>query len=790
MRKYFVAALLGLAGMDVNAQEVCGTDFLFNQMVEKDPSVLERREAEEERIQALVESGAVSRDGSTYVIPTVVHVIYSSCEGNISRAQVEDGIDILNRAMNNILEDSSVVREEFQDHMGALDIEFRLAKIDPAGNPTDGINRRQSSLATNANDNVKSLENWGNNSSRRYFQIWVVENINIGMSGQVNGYAYFPNTVSWNQWGVVIRNDKIGSIGTSNADGSTLSHEVGHNFNLYHTFQDGCGSSCSSTGDRVCDTPPAANPDWSCSSSTNTCTNDVGSGSPFGFGTPDMMENIMSYSSCRHIFTNGQVDRMRTWALDQYSYIEGLYAEDNMIATGVGGFQQADFASQNEFIIADQPTIMEDRTLYESDGWKWDFGASSFPPTSNEENPEVTFIHPGLMPVSFTAYYQGDSLEVQRDVMVVSERGIPTPFVHSFEEASSLPTADWFATDTDLDGNTWTITNSAGFSGDQSIMIENVSECVATSDMLTSATLDLEAFQQVSLDFRVAYAQTSISSNDILRLWMTRDYGQSWDLVWVRGGTGLRSVNDYKASNWAPESSSEWQSFSVNFSNSFKREGTIVRFEFVGDGGSNLYIDDIEVTGTYKNQVFLVSPANGELGMPKDVLIDWKAVGGVDFYEYQIDRLSSFDSEYFMSGTIDYIDESPENEDTEFLAEDLQLDSKYYWRVRASKDGVYTEWSVTRNFRISGDGVGIEDIVDESSISLYPNPTKDAFTVKSNAQIQLVQVLDVSGRVVRTQAFGSAKQGTIDVSDLQSGTYFAVIETSEGTQVVKPVVIQ
>ncbi|NDF33956.1 MAG: T9SS C-terminal target domain-containing protein, partial [Euryarchaeota archaeon] len=80
--------------------------------------------------------------------------------------------------------------------------------------------------------------------------------------------------------------------------------------------------------------------------------------------------------------------------------------------------------------------------------------------------------------------------------------------------------------------------------------------------------------------------------------------------------------------------------------------------------------------------------------------------------------------------------------------------------------------------------------VDESSFSLYPNPTEDAFTVKSNAQIQLVQVLDVSGRVVRTQAFGSAKQGTIDVSDLQSGTYFAVIETSEGTQVVKPVVIQ
>ncbi|MBE8725120.1 zinc-dependent metalloprotease [Flavobacterium hungaricum] len=94
---------------------------------------------------------------------------------------------------------------------------------------------------------------------------------------------------------LVIRRDAVLS--------ETSSHEVGHCFNLKHTFQgtksgtNGCaeainGSNCSSCGDSVCDTPADA---------------DVGPSQGYN---PDML-NIMSYYFLRNHFTPEQAFRMR-----------------------------------------------------------------------------------------------------------------------------------------------------------------------------------------------------------------------------------------------------------------------------------------------------------------------------------------------------------------------------------------------------------------------------------------------------------------------------------------------
>ena len=83
--------------------------------------------------------------------------------------------------------------------------------------------------------------------------------------------------------------------------GSTLSHEAGHYFGLFHTFQGNCGD-----GDQVEDTP-AMHYDgiYNCDEYQDTCPNDEGY---------DPVTNIMNYTNCAYDFTPGQAERARDYS--------------------------------------------------------------------------------------------------------------------------------------------------------------------------------------------------------------------------------------------------------------------------------------------------------------------------------------------------------------------------------------------------------------------------------------------------------------------------------------------
>jgi hypothetical protein len=78
--------------------------------------------------------------------------------------------------------------------------------------------------------------------------------------------------------------------------------------------------------------------------------------------------------------------------------------------------------------------------------------------------------------------------------------------------------------------------------------------------------------------------------------------------------------------------------------------------------------------------------------------------------------------------------------------------------------------------------------VDEFSqvnISVYPNPTLNVWNVKTSAQtINSIQVFDILGKQVLTLN-PNTQDAVIDASTLNSGLYFAKVNSDAGTQTLK-----
>lgn len=140
-----------------------------------------------------------------------------------------------------------------------------------------------------------------------------IHNALMDNNGLLNGNAYdIPN------WYLSMVSTAITSINNV----STLSHEVGHDFGLYHTHETAFGvenvprsgncNNCNSAGDQLCDTPGDPNLDngnvvnASCVYTGNAVD---GCGNTY---MPDPF-NLMAYGNrtCRNIFTNGQGTRAR-----------------------------------------------------------------------------------------------------------------------------------------------------------------------------------------------------------------------------------------------------------------------------------------------------------------------------------------------------------------------------------------------------------------------------------------------------------------------------------------------
>jgi hypothetical protein len=256
-----------------------------------------------------------SQNGGIITIPVVVHVIHSGqalgTAPNITDTQVQSQITVMNNDYRKLAGTPGANSSPFgADTM----IQFALAKVDPKGNPTNGIDRVnlcEDGWATSAVDSyVKPLTIW---DPTKYMNMWSVK----FSDPDLLGYAQFPSNSSlpgldviggyadtdgvvanYATFGSSTYNDGTFILGAPYDKGRTMTHEVGHFLGLRHIWGDSnCGT------DYVADTPTHRTSNGGCPAhpKSNIC------------GTADeMFENYMDYTydSCMNIFTINQKDRI------------------------------------------------------------------------------------------------------------------------------------------------------------------------------------------------------------------------------------------------------------------------------------------------------------------------------------------------------------------------------------------------------------------------------------------------------------------------------------------------
>lgn len=576
----------------------CGTDHKMKEYIADNPQLAIDFEQLNQWIEDNSEFIMSTSESGEYYIPMVVHVIHNYGTENISDAQIVDAIRILNEDFNKQNADTSSIVPTFKPIAGNSKFVFRLATKDPSGNCTNGITRTPSLLTYDANDDSK-LISWPRS---KYFNMWVVSNIYTESTTSVTaGYATLPGFSSDGTDGIILDDNYVGSIGTSNGSNfnkRVLTHETGHFFNLMHPWgYTEIGTSCTGS-DFVSDTPPTKGAFSTCPLTKDEC------------GQLENVQNFMDYASCTNMFTNGQITRMTTAINSSSGQRSSLWKSANLTATGTSDPYNypancapiADFKTNRYSVCAGTSFTLTDQSYNATPtSWNWTItnGTQTF--TETVQNPTITINDPGTYDVTLTVSAPGGNDSETRNGFIYVYPATADFSSYLYEDAfdnGPISNGRW---SNQYDWSTtvgWEETTLASTSAPNALRVNNYGSQKGISYSILSPSYDFSAIEGTpTLSFKYAFARRSNDNEDRLRVYVSNNCGQSWNVRWSALGSDLATTTN-KTSNWAPTSTSEWKTITLNNLSAWGSSNNVrFRFEFNSDGGNNLYLDDINIVG-------------------------------------------------------------------------------------------------------------------------------------------------------------------------------------------------
>jgi len=334
-------------------QRKCGSEILNRHLAEIFPNSKEMLQRTMDEHVALAQEMKAHANykttANTGIIPVIFHIILNETqiaklggEAGIAR-RVDSQIAVINRDFNRQNPDSSKIPAAFKSLYGNAGIHFAAARRSPDGAATSGYEiltttasgfEESSSIGSGMGFTEAKFLNgkataWNPDV---YLNVWVVNPLDGGQSASILGLCMPPSFLNYgipgltkNELGVVLNWGAFG-VRTVFTDyyisgitgGRTLTHELGHYFELRHIWGDDDGKCVGNGGtdDGIADTPPQADASYGCPTYPylDACVTS---------GDGIMFMNFMDYvnDACMQMFTNGQVAVMQAMvAPGQASY--------------------------------------------------------------------------------------------------------------------------------------------------------------------------------------------------------------------------------------------------------------------------------------------------------------------------------------------------------------------------------------------------------------------------------------------------------------------------------------
>ncbi|MCF8237990.1 MAG: gliding motility-associated C-terminal domain-containing protein [Saprospiraceae bacterium] len=627
----------------------CGSDQHHAWMMAHDPAYKAAMAANEVEYQRFLHSPAMQKlrstgcSGEALRVPIVFHVMHPGSIASTPNFAPDAGIIACVQGLN----------DRWQGVVGDgvdFGFEFCLAKRDPNGNPTSGIVRIDASgvpdyvaegVAFGSGPPgidaslIKVLSVW---PQADYYNVWVVHDI----AGSVAGFASFPNGGAGD--GTVVEDNYM------NANNSVVTHELGHGFNLAHTFagdNDGMdcppNADCTVDGDGVCDTPPHKEGDCGM---TNPC--------PGGGIWDNSRRNYMSYCGGTTRFTDGQKDRVLSAAFGSVRgslfLSEGCIPADLPIETGITRivypYNQPlcddTFAPiievKNYGTAAITDLVVEtwlDGALYGTTNWAGNIAIDA-----------IGLVTLNPVTVSLGAH------DIEYRIVDNNGMGIDT-YVDNNTLCTNLffePTVTDIPSCWDFESGiipqSWTTqgplirTQTYGApqcvdKGNTCLMFDAYSFNAGgngTSTTMMMVPIDLTGLPGAALNFDVAMRQNYYADfTTTLEVMVSTDCGQNFTSVYLRKDTYFGNTEDLHtvpapaslpSSSWVPTSCNDWRRDNADLS-AFVGQEVLVAFKMTIDRnrGENLYLDNICVQSC--DGSISINAVNGlEICYPDTILIE------------------------------------------------------------------------------------------------------------------------------------------------------------------------
>lgn len=283
------------------------------------------------------------------------------------------------------------------------------------------------------------------------------------------------------------------------------------------------------------------------------------------------------------------------------------------LATYGKGIWESELTEQPSFPIAramvdklNQEVVCEIDSFYFEDysflnhtnaSWNWTFPTGN-PSTSNQRNPVVLFNQSG----THTAILQitdgngntaSDTIDVELNFF-----SLPTAIQEGFE-GQFLPNG-WSVNNPNNDAQ-WSVSSTVGGFGNssKSALFDNYNQdSQGNSDDLILNFSSSSISTNPYLKFDVAYARWGSVNSDTLEVLASTDCGESYQSLYLKGGTDLSTSPDFQ--DFFVPSASQWRTDSIDLT-AFANENNLqIAFRNIGRYGNVLYLDNVNI-GNFVN---------------------------------------------------------------------------------------------------------------------------------------------------------------------------------------------